>query len=69
MSVHSLAPFFAPDWLPTANGTSTPNYGIAFTFNAGATRRTDARRWHGRHDRAGQTTEDSAAARPIKRTW
>ncbi len=33
VSVHSLAPYFTP----TANGTSAPNYGVAFSFNAGAT--------------------------------
>jgi OmcA/MtrC family decaheme c-type cytochrome len=31
-SVHALAPYFTP----TATGTSTPNYGVAFSFNAGA---------------------------------
>jgi len=29
--VHALAPYFAP----TANGTDSPNYGVAFSFNAG----------------------------------
>ncbi len=32
VSVHALSPYFQP----TANGTSTPSYGPAFAFNAGA---------------------------------
>jgi OmcA/MtrC family decaheme c-type cytochrome len=32
VTVHALAPYFTP----TATGTSTPNYGPAFSFNAGA---------------------------------
>ena len=32
VAVHTLAPYFPP----TATGTSTPNYGPAFSFNAGA---------------------------------
>jgi OmcA/MtrC family decaheme c-type cytochrome len=31
VTVHSLAPYFAP----TGNGTSTPNYGALFSFNLG----------------------------------
>ncbi len=31
VSVHALAPYFAP----TGNGTSTPNYGVTFSFNLG----------------------------------
>jgi len=32
VTVHATAPYFTP----TANGTDSPNYGVAFSFNAGA---------------------------------
>jgi OmcA/MtrC family decaheme c-type cytochrome len=59
VSVHSLAPYFTP----TANGTSTPNYGPAFSFNAGANPSNGCTPGGTPFTiGAGQSTEDSAAS-------
>ena len=59
VTVHSLAPYFAP----TANGTSSPNYGIAFSFNAGASASNGCTPDGAAYTiGAGQTTEDVAVA-------
>ena len=66
VSVHALAPYFQP----TANGTSTPNYGIAFSYNAGAAATNPACTPGGASYSipAGQSTEDVAAANAAYQT-
>ena len=57
-TVHSLAPYFQP----TGNGSSTPNYGPAFSFNAGATPSNGCTPGGTPFTiGSGQSTEDSAA--------
>ena len=59
VTVHSLAPYFPP----TANGTSTPNYGPAFSFNAGTSQSSGCTPGGTPFTiAAGQGTEDSAAS-------
>ena len=67
VTVHALAPYFQP----TANGTSSPNYGTGFSFNAGATSSSGctpaARRFQSRRDRPPRTSQ---RRRPrMRRTW
>ena len=60
VTVHALAPYFQP----TANGTSSPNYGTGFSFNAGATPSSGCTPSGAAFSIAsGQTTEDVAAAK------
>jgi len=59
VSVHALAQEFQP----TANGTSTPNYGPAFSFNAGLTPSSGCTPGGTAFTiNPGQSTEDSAAS-------
>ncbi|HUM13088.1 MAG TPA: OmcA/MtrC family decaheme c-type cytochrome [Myxococcaceae bacterium] len=59
VAVHTLAPYFPP----TATGTSTPNYGLAFSFNAGANPSNGCTPGGAAYTiGAGQSTEDNPAA-------
>jgi len=60
VAVHALAQYFPP----TANGTSIPNYGVAFTFNGGANPSNGCTPGGAAFSiGAGQTTESDPAAK------